>query len=269
MRAPSPRAPHDTRRELQWASALHEVGMMVSHHDHHRHSAYVTRACRRAGLLAVAAARLADLVLAQRGGLRKVEASLSQEAFAWQAVCLRLAIIACHARADVEPGALTLKREGGRAALRVPSGWIETHPRTLHLLNEEALAWDEADRCGCRSNADPARDRMVAAGGCPPGAHAVAVGAARRLALRCSVSWPPSPNSLRELRSLRSNSGAESEHEARCARGHEPCASRRHRNRPRRTPPAASSTIGFSPRTRKPLPWQRCGRAAGGAPVRS
>ena len=37
----------------------------------------------------------------------------------------------------------------------------------------------------------------------------------------------PSRNSLRSLRSLRSNSRAESDHEARCARGHETSASRR------------------------------------------
>ncbi len=37
----------------------------------------------------------------------------------------------------------------------------------------------------------------------------------------------PSPNSLRSLRSLRSDSRDESAIDARCARGHEPCASRR------------------------------------------
>ena len=36
-----PDAEADTRRELAWACALHEMGLMVSHHDHHRHSAYL------------------------------------------------------------------------------------------------------------------------------------------------------------------------------------------------------------------------------------
>ena len=31
----------EMRRELAWACALHEIGLMVSHHDHHRHSAYL------------------------------------------------------------------------------------------------------------------------------------------------------------------------------------------------------------------------------------
>ena len=76
----------------------------------------------------------------------------------------------------------------------------------------------------------------------PPGAHAVAVGAARRL--HCDARSAVAPqNSLRELRSLRSDNCGESVHEARCARRLRPCASRRPTNRPHRVPPAASSTM--------------------------
>jgi exopolyphosphatase/guanosine-5'-triphosphate,3'-diphosphate pyrophosphatase len=117
--------------------------MMVSHHDHHRHSAYVIAHVDAAGFSQSQQRRLADLVLAQRGGLRKVEASLGEEDFAWQVLCLRIAIIACHARGQVDPRALALRRSGGLAALSVPAHWTETHPRTLHLLNEEVEAWEK------------------------------------------------------------------------------------------------------------------------------
>lgn len=137
-----PRAAHDARRELQWACALHEVGMMVSHHDHHRHSAYVLAHVDAPGFSQSQQRRLAELVLAQRGGLRKVEASLAQEDFAWQVLCLRLAIIACHARGDIEPDALQLRRSGNVATLTVPASWADTHPRTMHLLAEELGAWE-------------------------------------------------------------------------------------------------------------------------------
>ena len=73
---------------------------------------------------------------------------------------------------------------------------------------------------------------------CPVGAHAGAVGAARRL--RCGARpGVASHNSLRSLRSLRSDRCAESDNEARCARRARPCAAPRPRNRPCRTPPAA------------------------------
>ena len=53
-----------------------------------------------------------------------------------------------------------------------------------------------------------------------------AVSASLRLPCDARSRGPP-PNSLRSLRSLRSDRGGESDVEARCARGHEPCASRR------------------------------------------
>ena len=60
----------------------------------------------------------------------------------------------------------------------------------------------------------------------PAGAHAGAVGAARRL--HCDARPEVVPhNSLRSLRSLRSNTCGKSVHEARCARRPRSCASRR------------------------------------------
>jgi len=100
----------------------------------------------------------------------------------------------------------------------------------------------------------------------PARAHAVAVGAARRLhcGARLGVA---SPNSLRSLRSLRSNSGDESVDEARCARRPRACAPRRHRNRPRRVPPAARQRRWCL--SREPIPLQqRRARAGRSAPVR-
>ena len=128
---------------------------------------------------------------------------------------------------------------------------------------------------------------------CPAGAHAVAVGAQRRL--RCDARpGVASQNSLRSLRSLRSDNCAESVHEARCARRPQawpcrprrarrpgrsqrtnspqdclsPCSPpRRHTNRPRRVPPAASHVYWLFDRGEKP--WQqRRARAGRSAPRR-
>ena len=139
-----PAAAHDAQRELEWACALHEIGMMVSHHDHHRHSAYVLANVDAAGFSQSQQRQLGELVLAQRGGLRKVETGLASEVFAWQVLCLRLAIIKCHARGEVDTSALQLRRDGGQALLQFTPAWAETHPRTLHLLREEALAWERS-----------------------------------------------------------------------------------------------------------------------------
>jgi exopolyphosphatase/guanosine-5'-triphosphate,3'-diphosphate pyrophosphatase len=135
------RADDDSRRELGWACALHEMGQMVSHHDHHRHSAYLLSYVDAAGFSQSQQRRLGELVLGQRGGLRKLEATLAQPLFAWQVLCLRLAAIKCHARGPVNPQALQLALRGADAQLSFTPAWAETHPRTLYLLQEEAAVW--------------------------------------------------------------------------------------------------------------------------------
>jgi exopolyphosphatase/guanosine-5'-triphosphate,3'-diphosphate pyrophosphatase len=137
-----PKANAETRRELLWGCALHEIGMMISHHDHHRHSAYVLAHADAAGFSQSQLRRVGELVLGQRGGLRKLENSLTREDFAWQVLCLRLGVIKCHARGDVSDTAMRLKRDGSNAELSFQPGWADVHPRTRHLLDEEVAMWE-------------------------------------------------------------------------------------------------------------------------------
>ena len=137
-----PRPSPDSRRELLWACALHEIGMMVSHHDHHRHSAYLLDHVDAPGFSQSQLRRIGELVLGQRGGLRKVEVSLTREDYVWQLACLRLAIIKCHARGDIQLEAVQLRRTGSTAELALAPGWADANPRTQHLLSEEVAMWE-------------------------------------------------------------------------------------------------------------------------------
>jgi exopolyphosphatase / guanosine-5'-triphosphate,3'-diphosphate pyrophosphatase len=130
------------RRELAWACDLHEIGMALSHHDHHRHSAYILSHIDAPGFSQSQQRRLGLLVLAQRGGLRKIDDHLHDLRLAWMILCLRLAVIRCHAReADLQPQ-LTLMRRNAQQAL---VGWhparLALSPRTHYLLREEAQTW--------------------------------------------------------------------------------------------------------------------------------
>jgi exopolyphosphatase/guanosine-5'-triphosphate,3'-diphosphate pyrophosphatase len=152
-----PRAGAEARRELLWACALHEIGMMISHHDHHRHSGYVLAHVDAAGFSQSQLRRVSELVLGQRGGLRKVESSLTREDFAWQLLCLRLGVIKCHARGEIDPGAMRLRRNGPVAELSFGSGWTATHPRTRHLLGEEVALWERSGPLRLEIAADDSR----------------------------------------------------------------------------------------------------------------
>ena len=141
-----PRAGEAAWRELGWACDVHEIGLMVSHHDHHRHSAYLMGHVDAPGFSQNQQRRVANLVLGQRGGLRKIEPGLADLQFAWQVLALRLAVIKCHARGPTDPKALHLRRDGHSALLDFSTGWAESHPRTVHLLREEAERWAERAR---------------------------------------------------------------------------------------------------------------------------
>jgi exopolyphosphatase/guanosine-5'-triphosphate,3'-diphosphate pyrophosphatase len=142
--AAMPDAEPEVRRELAWACALHEIGLMVSHHDHHRHSAYLLAHVDAPGFSQSQQRRIGELVLGQRGGLRKVEPQLASETFAWQILCLRLAVIKCHAREAINLQALKLRARGRDAQLSYPRGWTQSRPRTLFLLHEEATTWERS-----------------------------------------------------------------------------------------------------------------------------
>jgi exopolyphosphatase / guanosine-5'-triphosphate,3'-diphosphate pyrophosphatase len=133
-------------RELGWAADLHEMGLMVSHHDHHRHSAYLLGNVDAEAFSQTQQRRLATIVLGQRGGLRKIEAALAEPRLALQVLALRIAAIKCHARvAEVRADALALSIDGKTARLVFSEAWADARPRTLYLLQEETAQWERVD----------------------------------------------------------------------------------------------------------------------------
>ncbi|MCY4755603.1 Ppx/GppA phosphatase family protein [Pelomonas aquatica] len=137
----APRPAAELLHELRWAAALHELGMLVSHHDHHRHSAYVIGHVDAAGFSTNQLQRLAALALGQRGGLRKMESQLADSTLLEQLVALRLAVILCHARTAAAADGLKLARAGRQLTLRCPRSWSADQARTRFLLKEESEAW--------------------------------------------------------------------------------------------------------------------------------
>ncbi len=134
------------QRKLQWAAQLHEIGSQISHSDYHKHGAYILDNADAPGFALPELHRLSLLVLGHRGKLRKLEIDFEDQLFVQQLLCLRIAVILCHARR--EPDFKGFQFEASAApektfALTCRSGWADAFPQSAHLLREEVLAWQK------------------------------------------------------------------------------------------------------------------------------
>jgi len=128
-------------QKLVWAAHLHEIGAHISHASVHRHGAYILDHVDAPGFSLPELHRMSQLVLGQRGKLRKLDQSLEDELFAKQLLCLRLAVLLCHARKDPELAALRLSYRAGQFKLTAVPGWSRQYPQSAWLLQEEEQAW--------------------------------------------------------------------------------------------------------------------------------
>ena len=139
-----PGAAEGDAKHLAWACALHEVGFAISHSDYHKHGAYLVEHADMAGFSNSDQERLAELVVGQRGNLKKISAALADPIRAAKVLALRLAVILCHARHDVAVPRLELQRTRNAVDLSIDRVWLSAHPLTQHLLEEESSQWERA-----------------------------------------------------------------------------------------------------------------------------
>jgi exopolyphosphatase/guanosine-5'-triphosphate,3'-diphosphate pyrophosphatase len=139
---PAARLQRDERK-LAWAAQLHEIGSQISHADYHKHGAYILDNADAPGFAQAELHRLSLLVLGHRGKLRKLEADFADGLFIHQLMCLRLAVILCHARRDPDLQGLKLRGDGSSVTLSFKPDWALAYPQSAHLLREETLAWQK------------------------------------------------------------------------------------------------------------------------------
>lgn len=131
----------DEARFLRWAARLHEIGISIAHAGQHKHGAYIVSLADMPGFSKKDQARLAQLLLGQRGKLEKLTLAASDDA-AWRAVfCLRLALVLHRSRDDGAPPAFRFGHERGVYRLALPAGWLAANPLSASVLVDEAAAW--------------------------------------------------------------------------------------------------------------------------------
>ena len=137
--------PHGHAHKLHWAAQLHELGAYISHEHAHRHGAYVLEHADAPGFTLDELHHMGQLVLGQRGNLHKVDAQLlAQPAFRALLLCLRLAVLLCHARHTPALDGLHLHPASGAYGLSTRPGWAQRYPQSAWLLQQEALRWQRA-----------------------------------------------------------------------------------------------------------------------------
>jgi exopolyphosphatase/guanosine-5'-triphosphate,3'-diphosphate pyrophosphatase len=130
-------------QKLAWAARLHEIGTHISHDRSYYHGAYILDNADARGFSIPELHRMSQLVLGQRGKLRKLEQSLNDELFAKQLVSLRLAVLLCHARQLPEHQSVKLSFKGNGFKVTTNPGWGRRYPQSAWLLEEEVQAWQK------------------------------------------------------------------------------------------------------------------------------
>ena len=129
-------------RVLEWAARLHEVGMLLTYNQYHKHGAYILRHADLSGFSRSDQDLLAALVRCHRR-------SFPSDAFVHLphdgvvqakrlSVLLRLAVVLNRARSRQPPPEPVLTADGRRLKLRFPEGWLDEHPLTRADLEIEA-----------------------------------------------------------------------------------------------------------------------------------
>jgi exopolyphosphatase/guanosine-5'-triphosphate,3'-diphosphate pyrophosphatase len=135
-------------QQLYWAAQLHEIGNQISHSEYHKHGAYILDNADVSGFALPELHRLSTLVLGHRGKLKKIENQLKNSHFTHQLICLRIAVILCHARCeivDIELQLTASRKKSQHFNLLLPLGWAKKLPQSAHLLHEEVTAWAKTD----------------------------------------------------------------------------------------------------------------------------
>jgi exopolyphosphatase/guanosine-5'-triphosphate,3'-diphosphate pyrophosphatase len=131
------------RSFLGWAARLHEIGISIAQGAYHKHSAYILANADMPGFSRPEQARLANLVLAQRGKLAKARDAFARDPeLAALAFCLRIAVILYRSRRNLKPPKLAASRKGKGLRLSLSRGWLDDHGLVAIALEAERGEWE-------------------------------------------------------------------------------------------------------------------------------
>jgi exopolyphosphatase/guanosine-5'-triphosphate,3'-diphosphate pyrophosphatase len=129
------------RQMLEWSARLAETGLSIEHAQYHKHSAYVLSNADMPGFSRMEQARLARIVLAHRGKLRKMQ-DAGLEGADWKLVfALRVAALILRSRTDAKLPFLRVAADAGGFAIDLPQSWLDDNALSAAALESETDHW--------------------------------------------------------------------------------------------------------------------------------
>jgi exopolyphosphatase/guanosine-5'-triphosphate,3'-diphosphate pyrophosphatase len=129
------------RQLLEWSARLADIGLSIEHAQYHKHSAYVLSNADMPGFSKMEQTRLARVVLAHRGKLRKMQ-DAGLEGADWKLVfALRIAALILRNRTDARLPFLRVAADAGGFAIDLPQSWLEENPLSAAALDSETDHW--------------------------------------------------------------------------------------------------------------------------------
>lgn len=130
-------------RIVQWVADLHEVGLSIAHANYDKHSAYILGNADMPGFSHYDQTQLSAFALGHQGKLpKKLPEDSRNRRLAL--LCLRLAVLLCRRREDIDDLPLQIKVHPRRVVIRASREWLEAHPLTAYSLEGECTEWKKA-----------------------------------------------------------------------------------------------------------------------------
>lgn len=128
---------------LEWVAKLHEIGISVAHSGYHKHSAYILKNADMPGFSKKEQDSLSMLALLHRGRLNKINNIPYAAEDLVLAMAMRLAVLFCRNRSDVDIPVLQGRFSGTKFHLVLAESWLAQNPLTDSALQDEVKQWKD------------------------------------------------------------------------------------------------------------------------------
>lgn len=130
-------------KKLDWAARLHAIGMGISRRNYHKHGAYLIGRSKLDGLSDMDHRHVSELVLSQKGSLKKLGDVINDSDFVRCALALRLALLLLRAEAVSAVPMLRARMKKG-VRIQFKKAILQGHPALRAGLERERELWRQA-----------------------------------------------------------------------------------------------------------------------------